>query len=69
MKSQPQNSENCQFRYFRKKFVFANSVIRHICHIKNSQLGHDLPTSVNNRMISLFRECFIFTKLRRCEVS
>ena len=28
-----------------------NTVKRHICHIKSSQLGHNLPTSVNNGVI------------------
>ena len=44
--------------------VFANSVKRHICYLKNSQLRHDLPISVNYGVISPFREVFIFTKLR-----
>ena len=69
MKSQPQNSENCKFRNFRENFVFENRVTGHICHIKNSRLGYNLPTSVNYRVISSFRKCFIFTKLSICEVS
>ena len=44
---------------------FANSVKRHICRIKNPLLGHDLSSSVNNRVISLFRAGFIFMKLHR----
>ena len=35
----------------------------------NSWLGHELPISVNDRMISPFCEGFIFTKLPICEVS
>ena len=35
--------------------IFANSIKRHICHIKNSQLGHDLPTSVNDSAFSILR--------------
>ena len=35
---------------------------------KNSPLVHDLPISVINGVISLFREDFIFTKLGICEV-
>ena len=31
-------------------------MLRHICHVKNSQPGHDLLTSVNDRLISTFRE-------------
>ena len=42
---------------------FANSVIRHTCHVKNSRLGHDLPISVNDS--DLFREGFSFTKVTR----
>ena len=30
----------------------------------SSQAGHDLPTSVNDRVISPFHEGFTFTKLR-----
>ena len=30
---------------------------------------HDLPISINDILISPFREDFIFTKLRLCEVS
>ena len=37
-----------------------NSVKRHICDVKNSQLGHDLPISVNDRVISPFANGFIF---------
>ena len=38
--------------------VFAKSVKRHICQSKNSQLGHDLSTSVNDLVISHFCEGF-----------
>ena len=55
--------------YFWGIFFFANSVKRHICDVKNSRLGYDLPTPVNVRMILPFREGFIFTKLSICEVS
>ena len=51
--------------YFRENFIFANSVKRHICDVRNSRLGHSLPLSVNGRVISPFREDFIFTKLRK----
>ena len=34
-----------------------------------SRLAYDLPISVTDRMISLFRDDFIFTKLRICKVS
>ena len=56
-------------RIFRENFIFANSVKRHICGVKNSRQGHNLSISVNDRVISAFREDFIFTKLRICEVS
>ena len=51
------------FGNFHENFILANSIKRHICDVKNSQLGHDLPSSVNDRMISLFSQGFIFTKL------
>ena len=53
----------CKYGNFRENFIFAKSVKRHICDYQNSQLGHDLPISVNDRAISTFREDFI------CEVS
>ena len=36
--------------------------------LKNSRLEHDLPVSVNDRVIWPFREGFSFAKLRTCEV-
>ena len=59
----------CKSGNFRENFIFANSVKRHICDIKNLRLGHDLPISLNDRVIPPFREDFIFKKLRLCEVS
>ena len=32
---------------FRENFIFANSFKRHICHVKNSEAEHNLPTAVN----------------------
>ena len=55
---------NCKSRNFRENFILANSVKRHICDVKNSLLRHDLPPSINDRVISPFRDSFIFTKLR-----
>ena len=49
--------------------IFANSVKIPTCDGKNSRLGHDLPISVNDRVISPFRADFIFTKLCIFEVS
>ena len=40
-----------------------NSFKRHICDVKNSQVGHDLAISTNDREISSFGNDFIFTKL------
>ena len=37
-----------------------NSVKRHICGIKKSRLGHDLPISVQDRVISPFSRGFNF---------
>ena len=44
--------------------MFGNRIKRHICVVKNSRLGHDIPISVKDRVILPFRECFNFTKLR-----
>ena len=44
--------------------IVANSVISHICDVKNLRLEHDLPISVNDRMISSFHEGYIFMKLK-----
>ena len=46
----------CKFGNFCENFNYANSIKRHICDVKNSRLGHDLPSSVNYRMITLFHE-------------
>ena len=59
----------CKFGNFCENFIYANWTKRHICDVKSLPLGHDLPISVNNRVISPFREGFIFIKLRICEVS
>ena len=63
----------CKFGNCRENFILANSSVNgNICHVKSSRLGFDLhvPTSVIDRVISLFREGFISAKLRLiCEVS
>ena len=41
----------CKFGNFRMNFIFTNSLKRHICHVKNSGLGHDSPTSLNDIVI------------------
>ena len=47
---------------FAIKFIFAKRIKRHICDVKHSRLGNDLPISVNKEIL-LFREGLIFTKL------
>ena len=44
--------------------VFKNG---HIYAIKNSRLGHDLPVSVNDRVISPYQESFIFVKIKHSQ--
>ena len=61
--------EYCLFGNFRENFIFANSIKRHISDVKKSRIKQDLPLSINDRVILPFREGFIFTKLRICEVS
>ena len=39
-----------------------NNVKRHIYNVKNAQLVHDLPATVNNGVISLFHKGFVFMK-------
>ena len=63
------DSQYCKFGNFRENFIFPNGVKRHICNVENSRNMHDLPISVNDRVILPFHESFIFTKLRICEVS
>ena len=62
-------SKYCKSWNFRENFIFANNIKRHIYEAKNSQLGHDIHISVNNRVISAFGKDFIFMKLPICEVS
>ena len=45
-----------------------NSVKRHSCELKNSQVGHDLPISVKDKVILPFREGFVFTKFREKKI-
>ena len=56
------NLHYCKFRNFPENFIFANSNKRHVCNVKNSLLGHDLPTSVNDSDFAISRG-FTFTKL------
>ena len=61
-------SEYCRLGNFCKKFIFANSIKRHISDVKNLRLMQDLPISVNDRVILPFCEGFIFTKLHENKV-
>ena len=58
------------------KFCWYATGTTHIFHlglknifatVKKSRLGYDLPTSVNDRVISPFRQGLILTKLRMPE--
>ena len=48
-------AQYCKIEIFCENFIFANSIKRHICDVKNSRLGHDLLISVKDRVISPFR--------------
>ena len=50
----------CKFGNFRKNYIFANNVKRHICDVLNSQLRHDLPISVTYCVFSPLHDGFIF---------
>ena len=47
-----------EFGNFFENFIFAISVKSHICNVKISRLTHDLPISVNDRVILSFRGVF-----------
>ena len=47
---------------FRQNSILLNSFI---CDVEISWQGHDLPTSVSNRVILPLCEDFIFTKLSK----
>ena len=51
-----------KFGNFRENLIFAYGVKRHICDVKNSRQRHDLPISVNDRVISPFHEGFSFPR-------
>ena len=74
MESQPQHpefrinpenlcSEYCKLGNFSESFIFVKSVKSCIWVVKNSQLGHDLPISVDDRAILPFGQGFIFMNL------
>ena len=54
--SREQKSRYRKFRNFCENFIFANSVKRHVCHVKNLRIGHDLATSVNYSHFTISRE-------------
>ena len=54
----------CKCGNFHEIFIFPNSIKRHICYVKKSGTGHDLPISVKDRVTSPICEGLIFTKLR-----
>ena len=51
----------CKVGNFCENFIFANSIKRRICDVKNARLDHDLPSSVNDRMV-LERICEVSQK-------
>ena len=56
----------CKFGNFRENFIFTKSVKIHVSDVLNSPLGHDLPISVNDRVILPFCEDFTFAQLGIC---
>ena len=46
-----ESAKYCKFGNFRENFIFANSVKRHICDVKNSRLSHDLQISVKRQIV------------------
>ena len=51
----------CKFVNFRENFIFTKSVTRHLASLKIRDYGIVNLFSVNDRVISPFREGFIFT--------
>ena len=49
-------SDECLYICTVNSEISSKSVKRHICHVKNSRQGHDLLTTVNDRVISPFCE-------------
>ena len=44
------------------RILFSLIALRRICEVQISRLGHDLHISVNGRVISRYRESFIFSR-------
>ena len=53
------NMSYCKFENFRKNFIFTSSIKRHICDVKNSQPGHDLPILTSTKNASLIITDFL----------
>ena len=53
-----------KFRNIREDVIFLKSDKTHICEVKNSQLGHDLPIPVNDRVIARNRGNLIVMKIK-----
>ena len=54
------NIKYCKFETFCEGFILVNNVTRHICHIKNSRLGHNLPTLVKDKSDFAILQGFYF---------
>ena len=52
----------CKFKKFLENFIFVNIVLKDLFVTLKNVTGHDLPTSVNKRMISPFHESFKFSE-------
>ena len=64
----------CKFGNFRENLIFANCVKRRNCDVKKSLQKHDLPISVNDRVVSplykgLFSRKFAYAKFRENKTS
>ena len=62
----PQNMAICLL----ENFIFTSSTKSHIYDVINSQLGHELPASVKDRVISSFFKGFIsrnFASVKLCD--
>ena len=61
------NKRTVNLEFFARILFSQKSIKRHICDVIKSRLGHDIPISVNDRVILPLQDGFNFTKLRmRC---
>ena len=51
------------------RILISPIVLKHICHVKNWGLLHDLPASVKDKVFSPFCEGIIYAKFCICDVS